>query len=508
MVSKNKLITKTSEFEKTPHFSLRKLPIGLASVALGATMYASATTASADTVTSAAAQPAEEQTDTTATLPGTPVANDSQSSTAMSSVASAASPAQTAASKTLVPTSESSVPASIEANGENKSAVLTTPSATSNTTEVDSQSTSASNTIDPTSEVTLTYYVHDDDDNGKVVYKGTETMKPGQKFTYNEFKLPDNYILVGDGNGNIGSEDYKVDIHAKHRVVTLTAAKAIPIERTITIHYPDNSVKTITQTGSYQSPESELDEVTNVAKSVGKATLTGIDAYQVPEVDGYTPNIKEVPALTPEAYDGGAELLVNVSYTKNGTNPDSSSNNSNTASNSSSSEASSVNSNSSSSTDVNSSVALPGSNNGSEPSDSRSKNELNNDVAEKANVDDTNSAASAANTQASAGNDAVSGVGDNKLSSAITSNNLQATPAVTTASSQGVSSEPGESLVAQPGNTGKINNTAVMNGSNDSEGNESLPQTGNDVSKELAALGLGTLGVVGTATLGMRKKKY
>lgn len=37
---------------------------------------------------------------------------------------------------------------------------------------------------------------------------------------------------------------------------------------------------------------------------------------------------------------------------------------------------------------------------------------------------------------------------------------------------------------------------------------ESLPQTGNDVSEELAALGLGTLGVVGTAALGMRKKKY
>ena len=76
---------------------------------------------------------------------------------------------------------------------------------------------------------------------------------------------------------------------------------------------------------------------------------------------------------------------------------------------------------------------------------------------------------------------------------------------MTNASSTGTGSE------AQPEELGTVADgaSAVTTGSNGNSSNsEALPQTGNDVSKELAALGLGTLGVVGTAALGMRKKKY
>ena len=94
--------------------------------------------------------------------------------------------------------------------------------------------------------------------------------------------------------------------------------------------------------------------------------------------------------------------------------------------------------------------------------------------------------------------------------------------------SRGLSLQRLKPLVSRPsineGNTGSSESLATQSNGTDASVNsmnsdstidsatgndsESLPQTGNDVSEELAALGLGTLGVVGTAALGMRKKKY
>lgn len=523
MVSNNsKSSNKANESAKVTRFTLKKLPIGLASVALGATMYAGATTASADTVNSAAAPAPVEETDMNATLPGTPASEASQA-TATPTVKNVESTSSTptadqadtsSATSQVVSTSSTTSLDSATASNANE------PSTASSAAASNSQSSTA---LDKASDVTLTYYVHDDDNDGKVVYKGTQAMKPGQKFTYSEFKLPDNYELVGDGNGNIGSEDYKVDIHAKHRVVTLTASKSVPIERTITIHYPDNSVKTITQTGSYQSPASELDEVTNTAKSVGKPTLTGINAYQVPEVEGYTPNIKEVPALTAEAYDAGAKLMVNISYAKNEADPNSANNNS--GSNASSSAESSTNSGSASSSNTNSSAATPGSNANSASDNLGSQNNSSSSAAENGSTSNASSTASAAengstsnaSSTASAASDQSSVLNDStaqnaKEASTTTDDltNTQAAPAVATTAYEGNTGSL-ESLATQSNGTDASVNSMNSDSTIDSAtGNdsESLPQTGNDVSEELAALGLGTLGVVGTAALGMRKKKY
>ena len=519
MVSNNsKLSNKANESAKVTRFTLKKLPIGLASVALGATMYAGATTASADTVNSAAAPTPVEETDMNATLPGTPASEASQA-TATPTVKNVESTSSTptadqadtsSATSQVVSTSSTTSLDSATASNANE------PSTSSSAAASNSQSSTA---LDKASDVTLTYYVHDDDNDGKVVYKGTQAMKPGQKFTYSEFKLPDNYELVGDGNGNIGSEDYKVDIHAKHRVVTLTASKSVPIERTITIHYPDNSVKTITQTGSYQSPASELDEVTNTAKSVGKPTLTGINAYQVPEVEGYTPNIKEVPALTAEAYDAGAKLMVNISYAKNGANPNSANNNS--GSNASSSAESSTNSGSASSSNTNSSAATPGSNansasatpgsNANSASDNPgSQNNSSSSAAENGSTSNASSTASAASDQSSVVNDSTAQNAKEASTTTDDLTNTQAAPAVATTAYEGNTGS-SESLATQSNGTDASVNSMNSDSTIDSAtGNdsESLPQTGNDVSEELAALGLGTLGVVGTAALGMRKKKY
>lgn len=508
MVSNNsKSSNKANESAKVTRFTLKKLPIGLASVALGATMYAGATTASADTVNSAAAPAPVEETDMNATLPGTPASEASQA-TATPTVKNAESTSNTptadqadtsSATSQVVSTSSTTSLDSATASNANE------PSTSSSAAASNSQSSTA---LDKASDVTLTYYVHDDDNDGKVVYKGTQAMKPGQKFTYSEFKLPDNYELVGDGNGNIGSEDYKVDIHAKHRVVTLTASKSVPIERTITIHYPDNSVKTITQTGSYQSPASELDEVTNTAKSVGKATLTGINAYQVPQVEGYTPNIKEVPALTAETYDGGAKLMVNISYTKNGANPNSANNNS--GSNASSSVGSSANSGSANSSNTNSSAATPGSNASSASDNPGSQNNSSSSAAENGSTSNASSTASAASDQSSVVNDSIAQNAKEVSTATNDLTNSQAAPAVATTAYEGNPSSL-ENLATQSNGTdasvNSINSDSTIDSAagNDSE---SLPQTGNDVSEELAALGLGTLGVVGTAALGMRKKKY
>lgn len=508
MVSNNsKSSNKANESAKVTRFTLKKLPIGLASVALGATMYAGATTASADTVNSAAAPAPVEETDMNATLPGTPASEASQA-TATPTVKNVESTSSTPtvdqadtsfATSQVVSTSSTTSLDSATASNANE------PSTASSAAASNSQSSTA---LDKASDVTLTYYVHDDDNDGKVVYKGTQAMKPGQKFTYSEFKLPDNYELVGDGNGNIGSEDYKVDIHAKHRVVTLTASKSVPIERTITIHYPDNSVKTITQTGSYQSPASELDEVTNTAKSVGKPTLTGINAYQVPEVEGYTPNIKEVPALTAEAYDAGAKLMVNISYAKNGANPNSANNNS--GSNASSSAEPSTNSGSASSSNTNSSAATPGSNANSASDNPGSQNNSSSSAAENGSTSNASSTASAASDQSSVVNDSTAQNAKEASTTTDDLTNTQAAPAVATTAYEGNTGSL-ESLATQSNGTDASVNSMNSDSTIDSAtGNdsESLPQTGNDVSEELAALGLGTLGVVGTAALGMRKKKY
>lgn len=521
MVSNNsKSSNKANESAKVTRFTLKKLPIGLASVALGATMYAGATTASADTVNSAAAPAPVEETDMNATLPGTPASEASQA-TATPTVKNVESTSSTptadqadtssATSQVVSTSSTTSLDSATASNANEPSTASST--AASNGQRSTASSAAASNSqsstaLDKASDVTLTYYVHDDDNDGKVVYKGTQAMKSGQKFTYSEFKLPDNYELVGDGNGNIGSEDYKVDIHAKHRVVTLIASKSVPIERTITIHYPDNSVKTITQTGSYQSPASELDEVTNTAKSVGKPTLTGINAYQVPEVEGYTPNIKEVPALTAEAYDAGAKLMVNISYAKNGANPNSANNNS--GSNASSSAESSTNSGSASSSNTNSSAATPGSNANSASDNPGSQNNSSSSAAENGSTSNASSTASAASDQSSVVNDSTAQ--NTKETSTTTDDltNTQAAPAVATTAYEGNTGSL-ESLATQSNGTDASVNSMNSDSTIDSvTGNdsESLPQTGNDVSEELAALGLGTLGVVGTAALGMRKKKY
>lgn len=508
MVSNNsKSSNKANESAKVTRFTLKKLPIGLASVALGATMYAGATTASADTVNSAAAPTPVEETDMNATLPGTPASEASQATTtptiknveSASSAPTADQADTSSATSQVASTSSTTSLDSATASNANESSTASSAAASN------SQSSTA---LDKASDVTLTYYVHDDDNDGKVVYKGTQAMKPGQKFTYSEFKLPNNYELVGDGNGNIGSEDYKVDIHAKHRVVTLTASKSVPIERTITIHYPDNSVKTITQTGSYQSPASKLDEVTNTAKSVGKATLTGINAYQVPQVEGYTPNIKEVPALTAEAYDGGAKLMVNISYTKNGANPNSANNNS--ESNASSSVNSSANSGSANSSDTNSSAATPGSNANSASDNPGSQNNSSSSAAENGSTSNASSTASTASDQSSVVNDSIAQNAKEASTATNDLTNSQAAPAVATTAYEGNPSSL-ENLATQSNGTdasvNSINSDSTIDSAagNDSE---SLPQTGNDVSEELAALGLGTLGVVGTVALGMRKKKY
>ena len=556
MVSKNnKLVKSEKEASKVTHFSLRKLPIGLASVALGATLYAGATNANADTVKTTTTQgPAEEQTDATATLPGTPAASSASNQATITTPAADPAPATSAASSAGQSASSAASSASSDTSAAS-SAGSTTSSATSDASSAassasssatdDSQASSSAGNAnsgaaksdgpassgatvgDQDKEVTLTYYVHDDDNDGKVVYKGIKNMKPGQKFAYSEFTLPKNYVLVGGGDGNIGSEDYKVDVHAKHRVVTLAQAKSVPIERTITIHYPDNSVKTITQKGFYQSPENQLDEVTNEAKTIGEPTLTGIDAYQVPEVDGYTPNMKEVPALTPATYDGGAKLMVNVTYAKNVTNPGSSETPgsdqpANPASGSTADNPGSTSGNtgsdqpanpgSGSTADNPGSSATPGSDQPANPGSSS-------DTPGPASDQPVNSGSgSASNGQESATSNG-SVASDSQPSSAASTNDSEAaapaagvapvsgntTGTMTNASSTGTGSE------AQPEALGTVADgaSAVTTGSNGNSSNsETLPQTGNDVSKELAALGLGTLGVVGTAALGMRKKKY
>lgn len=489
----------------------KKIPVGLAGVALGSFLYLDANNVHADVTTNTAnTTPSTNQTDTTAVLAGTPSASPATTTSANDSASSTAANSGAASSAPEVP-NNSEIASSASSSASSSSSATSDSASESPVTPTSSASSASTSTSDNENTVSLKYYVHDDDNNDKVVYIGTQSMSKGSTISMSALSLPNGYELSGEGTITAGNSDFKADVHAKHQIVKLDAPAPSIIERTIVITNPDGSTKTIKQQGEYTLPASEIDEVTKQTKTLGSAELTGIGSYQVPTIDGYTASEAEVPALTAESYDNGAKLLVNITYTKNGNTPNSSTPSSNTpASDSNSSQSSASSAASSAASDSNSASSASQSTSNASNASSTASNASN--AASQASSAE-NSAASSAAQSASTSN-------DSSATSQSSSTQNSASSAANQSADETSSAQPANTLVdsnstnssdnvSQPslGSASQIQSNELPEASaNDS--NTSLPQTGNDnnVANEMAALGLGSLGVVGAMTLKKKKR--
>ena len=492
----------------------KKIPVGLAGVALGSFLYLDANNVHADVTTNTAnTTPSTNQTDTTAVLAGTPSASPATTTTTSANDSTSFTTANSEPAGSATEVSNNSEVASSVPSSANSGSSATSDSASESPVTPTSSASSASNsTSDNENTVSLKYYVHDDDNNDKVVYIGTQSMSKGSTISMSALSLPNGYELSGEGTITAGNSDFKADVHAKHQIVKLDAPAPSIIERTIVITNPDGSTKTIKQQGEYTLPASEIDEVTKQTKTLGSAELTGIGVYQVPTIDGYTASEAEVPALTAESYDNGAKLLVNITYTKNGDTPNSSSTpSSNTpASDSNSSQSSASSATSSASSDSNSASSA-----------SQSTSNASNASSTASNASNAASqASSAANSAASSAAQSASTSNDSSATSQSSSTQNSASSAANQSADETSSAQPANALVdsnstnssdnvSQPSlvSASQMQNNELSEASaNDS--NKSLPQTGNDnnVANEMAALGLGSLGVVGAMTLKKKKR--
>lgn len=441
--------------EKKNGSALKKLPVGLASIALGtAIMYAGATNASADEVNAPTnTTPTENQAEQNAVLPGTAV-NKSTSET------------------------------------PERAANANTPNSSINNASQDNTNTDPKAQINK--NVNMTYYVHDDDDNDKVVYKGTEEVNKGEKIDFSSLKLPSNYVLSEEGTATADSTDFKTDVHAKHQTVELTKPAPVLIQRIITIHNPDNSIKNIRQEGYYQSPASVLDQVTKQSKAIGQATLTGIDKYVVPVFDGYTPSQSVVPAMTAADYDKGAKLLVDISYQKKNDKADS---NEQVKSPEEGNKGAQENSNNDS--PISNSEATPDNQYGNSASGNNVTSDDGKETQKSQQIKGPDSNESTRQTS----NGSQSAIETASKSSPVSDKvTMESTNEPSENRTDGVQTTQLSS------NTEGSANGPIGTQTEEAEGN-SLPQTGNDLNKELAAMGLGTLGIVGTFSLAKKKKE-
>lgn len=457
--------------DKLANRSLRKLPLGLASIALGASIYMNTTNVSADQVDNTDTYPLQSQDDTNAVLPGTPVntskvatTNETQEAQAPVSENNVSQPATD-----NVSSNTNSQASAFESNSDvNSSASVTTDN---------SNVTSDNKTVNDSTkdnDVTITYNVSDVDENNKNVFTGKYSLPANSHFSFADFQLPENYILAENGDGTVGTSNTSIEVKAKHKTIQLESPKPVLIERTITINFPDNSVKTIRQQGYYQSPTSVLDEVTKTSKTIGKASLTGIDTYWAPTIAGYTANIPMVPALTEQEYDKGAKLSVNISYSKNGSNSSASSDAPDTPE---------INTPGSNSDNTNSSSSAASSAPISNQEAAKGNENVNNATSASSSIGETTTNSSSVGVLA---NDDINSVAN---TTALTGNETTALTGNETTSTEDSTSP-------------ESNNDTITS-------NDELPQTGNDsISKDLALLGIGALGITGAVGLEMRKKKY
>lgn len=123
------------------------------------------------------------------------------------------------------------------------------------------------------------------DVNGKVL--GQTSVLSGKIGDHETVTLPTGYVAVSNGASTI---DYV--LNKEKTPIKIRKIGDVDVTRTIRLHQPDGTVKTVTQ-------------VTKAGKN--------FDQYVVPKIKYYNPSVTIVPSETAKA---GKDMVVNVSYTK------------------------------------------------------------------------------------------------------------------------------------------------------------------------------------------------
>src|SRR5699024_5308335 len=334
---------------RTPHYGIRKLSVGVASVLISTTLYMGATTAKADTLPSTATDAATTKPETasssSSTQDNTPVDKTVETTTGVANDSTDTSVSTTPNAQVSTTNTTAGATSSDKSSANSNSLVTNNVESTANTTAQTQPKPDVVTSDSTNNEVNITYTANpqsikityvDDDKGGATVKSDTlngktdETVKTG-------ITIPDGYEV----DGQVPSEySFKAKtVHLKHSTVTVipylpkttddklpnNTTKSYPkgvakddlnktVVRTIKVTTPDGKTTTTRQT-VYLNRVAVVDEVTGQV-TYSKWSLGELDRYDVPVVDGYTPSQDRVnmKVATSETKDS----VVEITYAPNG----------------------------------------------------------------------------------------------------------------------------------------------------------------------------------------------
>mgnify|MGYP005793882865 CR=1 FL=1 len=286
MVSKNNLhLKQTKMADQTPHYGLRKLSVGVASVLLSTTLYLGVT-AQADTL------PTGDESQSPAT---SAVADSSSSSAGTLTIAQSAG--STAGTLTIAQSAGSTADTQ-ETTDSTASQANSTATSQSSESAVSASPVSESATNDQNTSAS------------PVASSADQTAEPAVNNT------PDTVVKVEHDHVTITSNKPQTDGTgipggtAKFKGVSENDLNQT-LTRTITINDPHEGVKTITQTAKI-SRDATVDMVDGSVK-YGDWSTAEWPEYSVPTVDGYAPSQKTVEAKA--VVDGDQDDVATINYT-------------------------------------------------------------------------------------------------------------------------------------------------------------------------------------------------
>ena len=370
MVSKNNFKNKMEQTAaRTPHYGIRKLSVGVASVLISTTLYMGATTAKADTLPSTATDTATTKPETASSSSSTQdnttvdktvetttgVANNS-TDTSVSATPNAQASTTTTQTNTNNDTIQSNTVNStrpyqdqqkqVERWNQNPASKPTekwkyeSQSGPYYQQQTKQQETNADNHQIPSEIYSYSISAIDTHNNNRPVVSTTVSGTTGQQVPTNvklpdgytvEGSVPDSYTFKADGNSDI-------TIHLKHNTVIVipekpkttedklpnNPSKSYPkgvaendlnktVVRTIKVTIPDGKTTTTKQTV-------KLNRVAVVDEVTGEVTYSDWiigkwNGYSVPEVLGYTATQSKVDEVKVTSDTQNSE--VNITYTAN-----------------------------------------------------------------------------------------------------------------------------------------------------------------------------------------------
>ena len=172
-----------------------------------------------------------------------------------------------------------------------------------------------------TDSVTVTYQFIDSDDHDKVLSSGTLNLKANQHYGSDQLSLvaPTNYHFSGTSEFDLGAKPMTIQIPVAHNTENIPQSKTV--SRTIEITAPSGKQTKQTQTASFKWNDVK-DLVTGKITSQVPTDTQTLNKVDIPVIDGYTAS-GDVPEIQVMASD--QDSTVKITYTKNSSEPNSSS---------------------------------------------------------------------------------------------------------------------------------------------------------------------------------------